>query len=62
MKYVFCMTGSYGSHPDPGFNPKALPLITNINYKQVVAENVTYSARLEGIPNDILSRGYAFLM
>ncbi|XP_034203905.1 probable polygalacturonase [Prunus dulcis] len=52
MKYVFWMTGSYGSHPDPGFDPKALPLIQNINYKQVEAENVTYSARLEGIPND----------
>ena len=52
MKYVFWMTGSYGSHPDPGFDPKALPLIENINYKQVEAENVTYSARLEGIPND----------
>ncbi|TQE07259.1 hypothetical protein C1H46_007081 [Malus baccata] len=25
MKYVF-WTGSYGSHPDPGFDPKALPL------------------------------------
>ncbi|KAM0996592.1 hypothetical protein ACFX13_006621 [Malus domestica] len=28
MKYVFWMTGSYGSHPDPGFDPKALPLVT----------------------------------
>ncbi|KAM1126837.1 hypothetical protein ACFX2B_041462 [Malus domestica] len=52
MKYVFWMTGSYGSHPDPSFDPKALPEITNINYKQVVAENVTYSARLDGVPND----------
>ncbi|XP_016648983.1 PREDICTED: probable polygalacturonase [Prunus mume] len=52
MKYVFWMTGSYRSHPDPSFDPKALPLIQNINYKQVEAENVTYSARLEGIPND----------
>ncbi|XP_009375527.2 probable polygalacturonase [Pyrus x bretschneideri] len=52
MKYVFWMTGSYGSHPDPGFDPKALPEITNINYKQVVAENVTISARLDGIHDD----------
>lgn len=52
MKYVFWMTGSYGSHPDPGFDPKALPNITGINYSNVVAENVTYSAKLEGISND----------
>ena len=52
MKYVFWMTGSYGSHPDAGFDPKALPNITGINYRDVVATNVTYSAKLEGISND----------
>ncbi|KAK7315121.1 hypothetical protein VNO77_33653 [Canavalia gladiata] len=52
MKYVFWMTGSYGSHPDPSFDPKALPNITGINYRDVIADNCTYSARLEGIPND----------
>ncbi|XP_031266207.1 probable polygalacturonase [Pistacia vera] len=52
MKYVFWMTGSYGSHPDPNFDPKALPEITGINYRDMVAENVTYSARLDGIQND----------
>ncbi|TYG43392.1 hypothetical protein ES288_D11G013100v1 [Gossypium darwinii] len=52
MKYVFWMTGSYGSHPDPGFDPKALPVIKGINYRDVVADNVTYSARLYGIEND----------
>lgn len=52
MKYVFWMTGSYGSHPDPEFDPKALPLIQNINYQDVKAENVTYSARLDGIQGD----------
>nr|XP_007152185.1 hypothetical protein PHAVU_004G108800g [Phaseolus vulgaris]ESW24179.1 hypothetical protein PHAVU_004G108800g [Phaseolus vulgaris] len=52
MKYVFWMTGSYGSHPDPGFDPKALPNITGINYRDVFADNVTYSARLDGIAND----------
>ncbi|KAH1151879.1 hypothetical protein GYH30_045405 [Glycine max] len=52
MKYVFWMTGSYSSHPDNGFDPKALPNITGINYRDVIAENVTYSARLEGIAND----------
>ncbi|KAK7364959.1 hypothetical protein VNO80_13709 [Phaseolus coccineus] len=52
MKYVFWMTGSYGEHPDPKFDPKALPIITGINYKDIVAKNVTYSAKLEGISND----------
>ncbi|KAF7813052.1 putative polygalacturonase [Senna tora] len=52
MKYVFWMTGSYGSHPDPGFDPKALPNITGINYRDVTADNVTYSARLDGISGD----------
>ena len=52
MKYVFWMTGSYRSHPDNDFDPKALPEIKRINYRDIVAENVTYSARLEGITND----------
>ncbi|XP_057415781.1 probable polygalacturonase [Lotus japonicus] len=52
MKYVFWMTGSYGEHPDSGFDPKALPTITGINYRDVIAKNVTYSAKLEGIAND----------
>ncbi|OWM79579.1 hypothetical protein CDL15_Pgr022991 [Punica granatum] len=52
MKYVFWMTGSYGSHPDPSFDPKALPMIQNINYRYWSAENVTYSAQLDGIKGD----------
>jgi hypothetical protein len=46
------MTGSYGSHPDEVYDPKALPEIKGINYKDIVADNVTYSARPEGIQND----------
>ncbi|KAI4383132.1 hypothetical protein MLD38_009008 [Melastoma candidum] len=53
MKYVFWMTGSYGSHPDPFFDPKALPLIEGINYHGFAAKNVTYSARLDGIEGDV---------
>ncbi|KAH8511532.1 hypothetical protein H0E87_008922 [Populus deltoides] len=52
MKYAFWMTGSYGSHPDEVYDPKALPEIKGINYKDIVADNVTYSARPEGIQND----------
>lgn len=52
MKYVFWMTGSYGSHPDPSFDPSAIPVIKGINYRDMVAHNVTYSAKLEGIKKD----------
>jgi polygalacturonase len=52
MKYVFWMTGSYGEHPDKGFDPKALPKINGINYSDVTAKNVTIAGKLEGISND----------
>ncbi|XP_022642043.1 probable polygalacturonase [Vigna radiata var. radiata] len=52
MKWVFWMTGSYGSHADSHYDPKALPEIKGINYIDVVADNVTMAARLEGISND----------
>ncbi|KAG2243923.1 hypothetical protein Bca52824_094233 [Brassica carinata] len=52
MKYVFWMTGSYGSHPDEHYDPKALPVIQNINYQDMVAENVTMPAQLAGITGD----------
>ncbi|XP_013609190.1 PREDICTED: probable polygalacturonase [Brassica oleracea var. oleracea] len=52
MKYVFWMTGSYGSHPDEHYDPNALPVIQNINYQDMVAENVTMPAQLAGITGD----------
>ncbi|KAL0321465.1 UNVERIFIED_CONTAM: putative polygalacturonase [Sesamum calycinum] len=52
MKYVFWMTGAYGSHPDKGYDPKALPEITNINYRDMVGKNVTIVGDLLGIQND----------
>ncbi|KAI9174348.1 hypothetical protein LWI28_015992 [Acer negundo] len=55
MKWVFWMTGNYGSHPDNNYDPKALPVIENINYRDMVAENVTMAARLEGISGDTFS-------
>ncbi|XP_065029987.1 probable polygalacturonase isoform X3 [Musa acuminata AAA Group] len=50
MKWVFWMTGTYGQHPDDKFDPKAIPVVQNISYSNVVAENVTMAAKLEGIP------------
>ena len=50
MKMVFWMAGNYGSHPDNDYDPNAIPVIENINFRDVVAENVTMVARLEGIP------------
>lgn len=52
MKWVFWMTGNYGSHPDNNYDPNAIPEIKNINYRDMVAENVTMAARLEGIAGD----------
>ncbi|KAJ6701768.1 PECTIN LYASE-LIKE SUPERFAMILY PROTEIN [Salix koriyanagi] len=52
MKWVFWMTGNYGSHPDNNYDPNAIPVIQNINYRDVVAENVTMAAKLEGIAGD----------
>ncbi|XP_059440932.1 probable polygalacturonase [Corylus avellana] len=54
MKWAFWMTGNYGSHADNNYDPNAFPVIQNINYHDMVAENVTMAARLEGIP------GYPF--
>ncbi|XAR55086.1 hypothetical protein NMG60_11030469 [Bertholletia excelsa] len=52
MKWAFWMTGNYGSHPDDKYDPHALPEINNINYRDIVVENATMAARLEGIPGD----------
>ena len=52
MKYVFWIAGDYKDHADDKFDPSALPEIKNINYRDVVAENVTMSANLAGISGD----------
>ncbi|KVG89786.1 Glycoside hydrolase, family 28, partial [Cynara cardunculus var. scolymus] len=52
MKYVFWTTGSYGQHPDPGYDPKALPQVDRINYRNVVADNVTMAGNMGGIEED----------
>ncbi|KAL6982077.1 hypothetical protein U1Q18_023693, partial [Sarracenia purpurea var. burkii] len=52
MKWVFKMNGDYGSHADNNYDPNALPVIQGINYRDIVAENVTMAARLEGISGD----------
>lgn len=52
MKWVFWMTGNYGSHADSHWDPKALPEIKGINYRDVVAENVSMAAQLEGLSGD----------
>ncbi|MFS7953854.1 putative CTP synthase (glutamine hydrolyzing) [Helianthus anomalus] len=52
MKWAFWMMGNYGSHPDDKWDPIAIPVIQNINYRDMMAENVTMAARLEGIAGD----------
>ncbi|XP_057952638.1 probable polygalacturonase [Malania oleifera] len=48
-RYVLWMAGTYGQHPDDGFDPKALPVVKNINVGDIVAENVTMSGQLDGL-------------
>ncbi|XP_051128176.1 probable polygalacturonase isoform X2 [Andrographis paniculata] len=52
MKWVFWITGNYGSHADNHYDPNALPEIKGINYRDIMAENVSMAARLEGISGD----------
>ncbi|GAB2212004.1 hypothetical protein Droror1_Dr00025346 [Drosera rotundifolia] len=52
MKWVFWMTGNYGSHPDTKYDPNAFPEVRNINYRDVAADDVKMAARLEGIAGD----------
>ncbi|KAL6182240.1 hypothetical protein ACLB2K_043663 [Fragaria x ananassa] len=52
MKYVFWIAGDYGSHADNGYDPNALPVIQNINYHDMVAENVTMAGKLGGLTGD----------
>ncbi|XP_054780497.1 probable polygalacturonase isoform X2 [Prosopis cineraria] len=52
MKWAFFMTGDYGSNADNNFDPKALPLIKGIHYRDIVAEDVTTAALLRGISGD----------
>ncbi|KAL8544090.1 hypothetical protein ACS0TY_004578 [Phlomoides rotata] len=54
MMYVFWMTGAYGSHPDEGYDPKALPVVRNINFRDIVGNNVTIAGDISGI------RGHPF--
>ncbi|KAK9063185.1 hypothetical protein SSX86_017055 [Deinandra increscens subsp. villosa] len=52
MDYVFWTTGSYGQHPDLGFDSKALPVVDRINYRNVVAEDVKTAGNMGGIDGD----------
>ncbi|XP_010523770.1 PREDICTED: probable polygalacturonase isoform X2 [Tarenaya hassleriana] len=52
MKWIFWMTGNYKAHADSHYDPHALPVISGINYRDVVAENVSMAGRLEGISGD----------
>ncbi|KAL5988860.1 hypothetical protein ACLOJK_026962 [Asimina triloba] len=51
MKWVFWMTGNYGQHPDNNTDLNAMPVVKSISYSDVVADNVTMAAELDGIPN-----------
>ncbi|KAK6920088.1 Glycoside hydrolase, family 28 [Dillenia turbinata] len=52
MKWVFLMSGNYKAHADTHWDPNALPVVQGINFMDMVAENVSMAARLEGIAGD----------
>ncbi|PNX99350.1 putative polygalacturonase-like protein, partial [Trifolium pratense] len=52
MKWAFWITGNYGSHADKKYDHNALPEIKNINYRDMVAEEVSMAGNLAGISND----------
>ncbi|MCL7044046.1 hypothetical protein MKW94_021541 [Papaver nudicaule] len=41
--------GDYGSHADDNYDKNAFSVINNINYSDMIADNVTMAGRLEGI-------------
>ncbi|KAM7268931.1 hypothetical protein ACFE04_011097 [Oxalis oulophora] len=49
MDYVFRVSGDYGDHPGNKFDPKAMPEVSNINFSDMVADNVTISGKMVGI-------------
>lgn len=51
MKWVFWMGGDYSDHPDDQYDPKAIPMVDNINYSDIVAENAVMAGKLDGIEN-----------
>lgn len=46
MKYVSWMIGTYEQHPDKAFDSKAFPKVSGINYRDVIAKNVTIAGKL----------------
>ncbi|XP_057995665.1 probable polygalacturonase [Hevea brasiliensis] len=52
MKYVFWVSGAYKTHVDNGYDPNALAEINNINYRDIVAENVNITGSLSGFEKD----------
>ncbi|KAM7275168.1 hypothetical protein ACFE04_017034 [Oxalis oulophora] len=52
MKWVFWITGNYGSHADNNYDPNAFPVVEGINYRDMVADNVSMAGSLQGISGD----------
>ncbi|KAF3793216.1 putative polygalacturonase [Nymphaea thermarum] len=49
MKYAFNSKGFYKDHADDDYNPKALPVVNGISLSNMVVENATMAAKMEGI-------------
>lgn len=49
----------YNEHPDQGFDPKALPIITNISFSSIHGQGVRVPVRIHG-SEDIPIKGVSF--
>ncbi|KAI5395300.1 hypothetical protein KIW84_061769 [Lathyrus oleraceus] len=50
MKYVFWMIGTYEQHPDKDFDSKAFLKVSGINYRDVIAKNMTIAGEKNKLP------------
>ncbi|XP_010271039.1 PREDICTED: probable polygalacturonase isoform X2 [Nelumbo nucifera] len=52
VKMAIRLTGNYGEHPDASYDPKALPDINKITFKDIRGDNISVAGLLEGIEGD----------
>lgn len=45
---AFLANGSFGTHPDSGFDPKAFPLVSHIRLHDIVGENISIAGGFFG--------------
>lgn len=49
VQIAFDFTGSYGDHPDNGYDPSALPDIYKLSFNDIVGDGIMIAGTIEGI-------------